>query len=604
MTQGWDWSLYQEAKVVEDPNSPMRFVRIAPTPGTLPVMILYGTEYGFSQSYAKEMQKTIVAKFGDKYYPRVVNMEEYEVAELDKEQIVLIICSTYGDGVPPTRARPFFDWLEQNPQDLSKIQFSVLAMGDKGYPHFARAGRIMDEVFEKYGAKRFSNRVDVDLEDPVQIERWTTSVMTGLESLDQGLVAPANDYLWDKVTSGGYEKKISFGRSSPLYAKVTVKKVLTKVEEESDKETFHMEFDLGDSGMQYIVGDSLGIIPHNHPEQVDEVLRALKMDPNMPIPAPSWKYPNMNGENPDTITIREGFLKYYDLKNLKAKLLEFFLKEGEGSPSSSQDVTRLRDLLSQGVGKENQALGEYLKDRELIDIVENFPSIKLTSVEQLLGSLGQLLPRYYSISSSYLVDPKTVSVTIAVVRYKTHGRSRVGICSTHLNDRVQDGDILPIFVNNNPDFRLPADPTVPILMVGPGTGVAPFRAMLHERIHQEASGKSVLYFGCRNEDRDFLYREEFEKLTGENKMTLRTAFSRQKSEKVYVQQRLRENAAEVWDIISAGGHVYVCGDAQYMAVDVHSALEHIVAQHIGKEGAAKYVEDLEKSKRYQKDVWF
>ena len=250
-------------------------------------------------------------------------------------------------------------------------------------------------------------------------------------------------------------------------------------------------------------------------------------------------------------------------------------------------------------------MNDYLKGREVGDVLNDFSSIKV-GVEEFLDTLGQFLPRYYSISSSPSVNPRRVSITVAIVRYDLFGRGRVGVCSTYLADRVKVGDKIPIFVNNNPDFRLPSDPATPILMGGPGTGLAPFRAMLQERVKLNATGENVLYFGCRHSSRDYLYKEELEQLASENKVTLHTAFSRDQKEKVYVQQRVRESAAQVWKVLEAGGHIYICGDAQYMAGDVHSALTDVVSDYgkISKEDATKYLEELENQKRYQRDVWY
>jgi len=267
----------------------------------------------------------------------------------------------------------------------------------------------------------------------------------------------------------------------------------------------------------------------------------------------------------------------------------------------------LKELLKDGTSKENKVLNDYFYGREVIDVLLEHPSIKLAqSINDFLGTLGQLLPRYYSISSAYIQDPSKVSITIAIVRYQSHNRDRKGVCSTFLSDRTSQGDIIPIFVNDNPDFRMPKDSSLPILMIGPGTGIAPFRAMLQERIITNATGKNILYFGCRLTTQDFLYKEELERLRDENKLVLHTAFSREQKKKVYVQHKLIEASAEVWDLIQSGGHIYVCGDAKYMAVDVHAALIDISMKYgnQGKEEAEKLLANLESVKRYQKDVWF
>ena len=237
--------------------------------------------------------------------------------------------------------------------------------------------------------------------------------------------------------------------------------------------------------------------------------------------------------------------------------------------------------------------------------MKEFSSIKV-EIEEFLVTLGQLLPRYYSISSSPSIDSRRVSITVAVVRYELYGRGRVGVCSTYLADRIKIGDKIPIFVHTNSNFRLPSNPATPILMVGPGTGLAPFRAMLQERSLLKTTGEHVLYFGCRHSKRDFLYKEELEQLVSEGRVTLHTAFSREQKEKVYVQQRVRESAAQVWQVIITGGHIYICGDAKNMAGDVHSALIDVVSQYgnFSEEEAIKYLKQLENEKRYQRDIWY
>jgi len=234
----------------------------------------------------------------------------------------------------------------------------------------------------------------------------------------------------------------------------------------------------------------------------------------------------------------------------------------------------------------------------------DFPSSKLP-LDKLLNLLRPLLPRFYSISSTQLANPSRVSITVAIVRYNTYGRERKGVTTTYLSDRVKNGDLIPVYINKNPDFRLPDDINHPILMIGPGTGVAPFRAFMHERVLKKSAGKNILYFGCRHRDEDFLYRTELEDYQNNNQLTLHTAFSREQTHKIYVQHRIRENSKAIWQLIQEeNAHIYVCGDAQNMAGEVNEVLEEIIVNFASGIDPKQYLLNLEKDKRYQRDIWF
>jgi sulfite reductase (NADPH) flavoprotein alpha-component len=584
-------------------TGPVRFAKHAPKLDSVPVLILYGTEYGLSRELAKKMEEEIL-QLGGKLYPRVVDMEDHSVIEWEKEQTVLLICSTYGDGVPPTRARGFFDWMQGSKESMGHIQFSVLALGDCSYPHFARAGKTMDSHFENMGGKRFHATSHVDLEDWTVIDKWFAGTLNKLVNLE---LEVKQDYLWDKAES--YQKKTGFNRQNPFYAKLIKREGLTVLDGAEDKETIHFELDLEESGLEYIVGDSLGVLPVNRPEDVDRVLKGLAglnktIKESTLVKLPAWAHQVPAVTASPSIPLRQALTYFYDLKNLKVKTLQALLKEGESKASSAQ-LEKLKQLLKDGAGKENTRVVEYFEGRELVDVLEDFSSFNC-KLETVLDTLPQLQPRYYSISSSFKKNPKLVTITVAVVRYSTHNKDRVGVCSTFLNDRVQVGDRIPIFVNNNPDFRLPSEKSTPILMVGPGTGIAPFRAMLQDRVIDNATGSNVLYFGCRKSDQDYLYKTELAEYVSQGQLTLHTAFSRETSQKVYVQHRIKEQGEAIWALLQSGGHVYICGDAKYMAVDVHSALKDIVTQYgsMDHQAAEKFLHDLETSNKYQKDIWF
>ncbi|KAN0050980.1 hypothetical protein ACTA71_004286 [Dictyostelium dimigraforme] len=570
-----------------------RFVK--PSDDVCPILILYGTEYGLSAEVAKKLEESINGKLQG-FWARIIDMEEYEIIEFEKEQIVLIITSTYGDGVPPTTARPFFDYLEANRLNLSHIQFSVLALGDRSYPHYCAAGKTLDRQFEEMGAKRFRDRIEVDQEDWTCFDRYIDTVCGLVPTLGGLEKREGQDYLYEKaklfaLSQGKYNKK------KPYSSKLLVKRILTK----GDKVGIHLEFELGDSELKYVPGDALAILPDNPASEVSAIIASLKLSPSFKVSTPGWHYQESEQPNPSQITLTHILTKCFDIHNCKPELLQL-LKD---HVKNQQEKDKLSTLLAQGTGKSNTVLVEFLENHHLLDILKMFSSAR-PPIDDLLAQLAKLLPRYYSIASSMSENKLTVSLCVAVVKYDLHGSERVGIASTHMADRMNVGDRVSIFVNNNPDFRLPENPTTPILMVGPGTGIAPFVSFIQERKALGHTGENHLYFGCRRSDEDFLYSQELQQYHNDGLIKLYTAFSRETSQKVYVQNRLLENSQQICDLINAGGHIYICGDAKSMAPQVHETLSLIITKHmsIDEADAQALLHKLEKEKRYQKDVWF
>eukprot|EP01113_Clastostelium_recurvatum_P050377 TRINITY_DN951_c0_g2_i3.p1 TRINITY_DN951_c0_g2~~TRINITY_DN951_c0_g2_i3.p1 ORF type:complete len:691 (-),score=230.10 TRINITY_DN951_c0_g2_i3:187-2175(-) len=599
---------------------------VFPGSSVVPVLIFYGTEYGLSREVAVKIEEKVNSIDG--LWGRVVDMEEHDMLEMDREQIVLIVTSTYGDGVPPTTARPYYDLIGADvmadPADgaglvddaakiYSHLKYSVLALGDSAYPYFCRAGRTMDRRFEQLGAQRIMPIVEVDQEDWAVMDAWIEKVGSHVAGLKASAVPRDDDYLHEKALVASASN--GFGRKRPYYARLGVKSLLTKINGtgSEDKETIHFEFELGDSGLTFTVGDALALQPTNCPDEVRALLKLMaplvssgSADQHK-IGTPSWHYIEDGQEDrPAKMALGDALSKCYDIHNLKPELLQLI----KDKTKDSKHRQFLESLLAAGTGKTNQPLQDYLYNHHLVDALQQFKNtISHLRLDDVLSRVSRLLPRYYSISSSLKHSPTTVSVTIAVVRYTLHSTVRKGVTSTMLADRIKEGDRVPIFVNPNPDFRLPASADTPIIMVGPGTGLAPFRAFIQER---EALGAltdpalNVLYFGCRHKEKDFLYKEALERLHEERKIELITAFSRDQQKKVYVQNRIAENAEAVWRTLSAGGHIYICGDAAHMAGDVHQALVYIAHTHgsMSEHDAAHFLEKMEKDKRYQKDVWF
>lgn len=583
------------------------------------VLVLYGTEFGFSREIAEKLAEEL--KRTKEYRPQVINMADCaEGLELNKHQAVIIPVSTQGDGVAPAEAREFCDWLASDAAPaLRGTYFSVCALGDRTYTHFCRCGRKVDARMESLGATRIVERVDVDKEDWVAVDGWISSVISSLSSLP----------LTKELCSSKVEvsnTKAKWGKSHPFPAKLVSIERLCQIKQDTDKDTICVKFHIGSSGLKYEPGDALGVYPTNRLQDVDDLLEALSEDGNQLVAIPSWHYSEVDDEGSPLykegrMSLREALVKCYDIREPRTSLLSNLLEEMSSIPTNGHalQIQSLRNLLSEGIAK-NTKLEKYLAQRHVVDIVKDF-AVEELPLDKFLRSLRQLQPRLYSISSSQLEAEDEVCLTVAVVRYEALEKDRVGVCSTFLSDRVEEGSTIPIFVSKNPDFRLPRDSGKPIVMIGPGTGLAPFRAfvkerILRERIYDEEHGPAMLFFGCRDANQDYLYGDLLETWRKDGKLELVTAFSRMQKKKVYVQTRLREEsyAKRVWDLVSQGGHIYICGDANHMAGEVEQALLDIFSMYLpqsqafpqaeANKRAVAYLQALSEEHRYERDVWF
>ena len=372
-----------------------------------------------------------------------------------------------------------------------------------------------------------------------------------------------------------------YSRANPFPAKLVTNRKLSTAD--SEKDTRHFELSLAGSGLTYEVGDSMNVFPTNCPDLVSDLLKALGFSGEEEVP----------GGNGASKPIREALLTDYQITKPTAKFLKDLVARSEAAPL----ISKLLDP------ERRQELDAYLWGMEIIDFIHQHPSAKYTPAE-FVGALGKLLPRLYSISSSQKMHPDQVHFTIDVVRYESNGRKRKGVSSTFLAERAESA---PVHVFPNPSkFKLPADGSTPLIMVGPGTGVAPFRAFLQDRKATGATGRNWLFFGAQRKASDFFYQEEFEGLVKEGFLTrLDLAFSRDQAEKIYVQNRMKESAGELWKWLEEGAAFYVCGDARRMAKDVDAALHAVIEQAGGlcPEEARVYVENLKKQGRYHRDVY-
>jgi sulfite reductase (NADPH) flavoprotein alpha-component len=382
----------------------------------------------------------------------------------------------------------------------------------------------------------------------------------------------------------------AYSKDRPFPARLLENRLLSKPG--SAKETRHLVVSLGDSGLHYEVGDSLGVYPENPAPAVAEILARLGATGEEPVSPAMLRLPA-------PISLREALASRLALAGPTRKIIETLAAKA----TNADEKAKLAGLL---VPEAKDALTAWLDEREFADLLEEFPSAKLTP-QELVDHLRKLMPRLYSIASSPRVYPSEIHLTVAVVRYRTNQRERVGVCSTYLAERVPLGTgVMPVFVSSS-HFGLPDDGgTKDLIMVGPGTGIAPFRAFVQDRIASGAAGRNWVFFGDQHRATDFLYEEEWVNWLAQGRIArFDTAFSRDQPQKIYVQDRMRENAAELWSWIKGGAYFYVCGDAKRMAKDVDAALNDIVAQQGGMDAAAaaEYVKQLKKDKRYQRDVY-
>jgi sulfite reductase (NADPH) flavoprotein alpha-component len=536
-----------------------------------PLTILFGSQTGTAEGLARRAAKE-AGRRG--FVATVADMAQINPVRLATEKNLLIITSTYGDGEPPDNARVLHAALsEAGAAPLPGLNFSVCALGDTNYPQFCQCGRDFDARLEKLGAMRAAPRAECDLD-------YEKTFMAWLEAALQALAGPeaAATALPAPTAAGSSLGAAAHSRQNPFPAPVIAVRRLNAPE--SAKEVNHVEFSLEGSGFGYEAGDALGVVPQNSPELIAEILGALGRDGEEEVP----------GTDGSTTSLRRALTHLYCL----------------GRPSA--DLLALLGL-GRAVAAGGSAGGTFPADSppilDVLDALRAAPSAQ-SAPAAFVGALRKLQPRLYSISSSPKAHPGRVHLTVGAVRYEANGRRRRGVCSAFLAEQALAVGRVGVFVHSNQAFRPPARSETPMIMIGPGTGIAPFRAFLQERRAAGATGKNWLFFGDRRASTDFLYGDEIAAMRSDGLLTrLDTAFSRDQEEKVYVQHRMIEQGAELFAWLEKGAHFYVCGDASRMAKDVDAALHQVVEKAGGKtsEQAAGYVQNLRAEKRYARDVY-
>jgi len=543
------------------------------------VTILFGSQTGNSQRLAKALSK----KLEDHgFQVALSSMRDFKPNGLKKLHNLLLLVSTHGEGDPPDNAISFYEFLHSKraPQ-LEELRYSVLALGDTSYEFFCQTGKDLDKRLEELGGKRICTRVDCDLDYDEPAAEWFESVLSGLSATQEGASVGATASTLNSVT--GSLEQSAYSRTQPFHAEVIENINLNG--RGSGQETRHLALSIEGSGFQFEPGDCIGIFPENHPELVDSLISTMGWKPDDVVTV------NKQGEQRP---LREALLQNFEITVLTKPLLE------QAAQFSSNN--QLRELLQPG---HEQELKQYLNGRDLLDFIQDFAPWE-GSASDFTAILRKLPARLYSIASSYKANPDEVHLTIRALHYDSNGRKRHGVCSVQCAERLEPGDTLPIYVHTNPNFKLPESPDTPIIMIGPGTGIAPFRSFMEEREETGAEGKTWLFFGDRHFLTDFLYQTDWQRWLKDGVLTrMDVAFSRDTAEKVYVQHRMLEKSRELYEWLQEGAAIYVCGDEKHMAHDVNATLIKILEQEGGMSTteAETYLSDLQQQQRYQRDVY-
>jgi sulfite reductase (NADPH) flavoprotein alpha-component len=550
------------------------------------IAILYASQSGTAEGLSRKLAKELKAHG---HIPAVSTLVGYTPAALAAESCALILASTYGDGDAPDGVQPFFEQLclEHFPR-MEKLSYAVFALGDRHYEHFCRFGADLDSKLALLGANQLCKRVDSDVDVDGPFTEWKTTIIARLAEADRSVstataaVSTSPKPLALREESTPKQAAQSFSRDNPLLAPLIEKRRLTH--SASTKVTLHLAFATDGTDLSYEAGDAFGVIPRNDQNLVAEILQHLRFNGNETV---RW------GDSEPT-TLHDALTNRLQITRLTRKIVQEYATRGK--------CAKLLDILAPG---QQARLEQYVLDRGLVDLVSEYPGV-IEDPADLVGMLPRLSPRLYSISSSPRAHHGQIHATVAVVRYRSHNRDRGGVCSTLFADRTQISERLPIYIQPNKKFRLPLNPDAPIIMIGPGTGIAPFRGFLHERRALGHKGRNWLFFGERSRATDFLYREELETMHADGHLTrLDTAFSRDQEARTYVQSKMMEHSRALWEWLEGGASVYVCGDAARMAKDVHTTLCSIVEKEgsMPADGAQEYVASLKEQHRYHRDVY-
>lgn len=568
---GYFWGLSQaQSAGASAPISQAAAVVAAKPAGKL--TIIYASQTGNAKGVAEALEQEAQA---EGIAVQLFDASDYKGKDLAKESHVIIVASTNGEGEAPDNALELHEFLQsKKAPKLNNLKYGVIGLGDSSYEFFCQTGKDFDAFLAKLGATAFIERVDCDVDYDAAAEEWRKNA---LEKVKEELSSAQGEVVQLPVGQAA-AASVHYTKQNPYAASLLTNQKITG--RDSGKDVRHIEIDLEGSGITYQPGDALGIWYENSPELANKILAQVGLSGVESV--------DVDGES---LSIHSALVHKFEITaanpQLVAKVAEL---------SGSEKLVQLT--------KEKDKLREYASSTQILDVLAE-KKVKLTA-EELVGLLRRLTPRLYSIASSQAEVDEEVHLTVGLVEFDKDGEKRQGGASGFLTQRLEEGGNVKVFIEHNNNFKLPKDSNTPIIMVGPGTGIAPFRAFMQERDNSGAEGKNWLFFGDRTFTQDFLYQVEWQKYLKSGLLSrMDVAFSRDQHEKVYVQHRILEQAAEVWKWLQEGAYLYLCGDATHMAKDVHEALITVAEQQGGlrREKAEEYLNDLRKAKRYQRDVY-
>lgn len=543
----------------------------------LDVHVLYGTETGNAEEIAETFETKLKSQ---NLNVHLWDMDDFPRDSLPEVEHLFIICSTQGVGEPPINALDLYDYLhgDDAPQ-LDQVNFAVLALGDQDFPDFCQAGKDFDHILGQLGANRVADRVDCDFDYEETAEQWITNMIELLTQASSNTNEETPSVENEDITIE--EPQAPYSKSNPFQAEVLKNTILTQPE--ASREVRHLEISLEGYREAYEPGDSLVVIPQNDPVLVNQLIDALNWDAETPI--------QMN-DSDSMRSLKEALTHDFEI----AKLTPVLMKNAAellGNPMLNANIQK------------SEWVQNYIYGKDVIDLIRDFTPVALEP-NMLPQLLRKLPPREYSIASSNKVNPNSVHITVRVVKYEAHRRERFGVCSVQLADRTSVGDKLPVYLKKNPNFKFPYDTETPVIMIGAGTGIAPYRAYLQERAYLNLKGEQWLIFGNQNYHHDFLYKDDLEQWLEEGVLSkLDLAFSRETENKIYVQHRIEENSAEFYKWIQAGATIYLCGNKDEMASGVHESLIKVLIKegNLDETEAEAYLTEMIKNQRYQRDVY-
>jgi sulfite reductase (NADPH) flavoprotein alpha-component len=538
------------------------------------ITLISASQTGNARRVAEALRDDLLAA---KLNVNLVNAGDYKFKQIASEKLLVVVTSTQGEGEPPEEAVALHKFLfSKKAPKLAGTAFAVFGLGDSSYEFFCQSGKDFDSKLAELGGERLLDRVDTDVEYQAAAAQWRERIVDVLKAR-----APTQGPAQAAVTATGAVNEVfssPYTKEAPLAAALSVNQKITG--RDSEKDVRHIEIDLGDSGLRYQPGDALGVWYQNDPALVKELVELLWLKGDEPVTVEGKTQP-----------LAEALQWHFELTVNTANIVENYAT-----------LTRSESLLPL-VG-DKAKLQHYAATTPIVDMVRFSPA--QLDADALIALLRPLTPRLYSIASSQAEVESEVHITVGAVRYDIEGRARAGGASSFLADRVEEEGEIRVFIEHNDNFRLPANPETPVIMIGPGTGIAPFRSFMQQRAADEAPGKNWLFFGNPHFTEDFLYQVEWQRYVKEGVLSrIDLAWSRDQQQKIYVQDKLREQGAEVWRWIQEGAHIYVCGDANRMAKDVENTLLELVAEHGGMdtEQADEFLSELRLERRYQRDVY-